>query len=101
MLRGSQNGDCEKIIAISQQIIYNFVLHEVNMPEEDRQILKEDEELMKSFSETIKVCLNPRLLHNKGFSGISFRQSASNYRIAVEMLQISNLALGAIKNVLN
>lgn len=56
---------------------------------------------MKSLAETIKICLNPRLLHNKGFSGVSFRQSANNYRIAIEMLQISNLALSAIRNVLN
>jgi hypothetical protein len=101
MMRGPQNGDCEKIIMISQNIIYHFVLHEVNLPEEERQILKDDDDLMKSLSETIKVCLNPRILHNKGFSGSSFRQSASNYRIAIEMLQISNLTLSAIKNVLN
>jgi len=56
---------------------------------------------MRSLSETIKVCLNPRLLHNKGFSGTTFRQSANNYRIAIEMLQISNLALSAIRNVLS
>jgi hypothetical protein len=56
---------------------------------------------MKAFSETIKVCLNPRLLHNKGFSGLNFKQSANSYRIAIEMLQISNLALGAIRNILN
>jgi hypothetical protein len=56
---------------------------------------------MKSLSETIKVCLNPRVLHNKGFSGISFRQSANNYRIAIEMLQISNLALSAVRNILS
>jgi hypothetical protein len=31
MLRGPQSGDCEKIIAISQQIIYHFILQEVNM----------------------------------------------------------------------
>ena len=43
MLRGSQNGDCDKIIAISQQIIYHFVHQEVNMEEKDRQILKDDD----------------------------------------------------------
>lgn len=43
MLRGPQNGDCEKIIAISQNIIYHFILIEVKLPEEERQILKDDD----------------------------------------------------------
>jgi hypothetical protein len=47
------------------------------------------------------MCLNPRLLHNKNLSGPNFRQSANNYRIAIEVLQISNLALTAIKHLLN
>ena len=42
MMRGSQSGDCEKIIAISQNVIYPFVLIEVNMEPEERQLLKED-----------------------------------------------------------
>jgi len=71
------------------------------LPESERQLLKEDDELMKNLSETIKTCLNPRLLHNKNLSGPNFRQSTNNYRIAIEVLQISNLALTAIKNILN
>jgi hypothetical protein len=33
MMRGAQNGDSEKLIAMSQNIIYHFVLIEVNKPE--------------------------------------------------------------------
>lgn len=43
MMRGAQNGDSEKLIAISQNIIYYFVLIEVNKVEGDRQILVNDD----------------------------------------------------------
>jgi len=57
--------------------------------------------LLKLLTETIKICLNPRNLHNKGVTQSNFRQNANIYRIAIEMLQISNLALSALKNLLN
>lgn len=56
---------------------------------------------MSKLTDTIKLCLNPRVLHNKSLTGPSFKQSANNYRIAIEVLQISNLALSSIKNNLN
>ena len=101
MLKAQQNNDAERIIAISQNIIYYFILIEVNKEEKERQILIQDEDLLKSFADTIKICLNPKILHNKGVSQANFRQSANNYRIAIEILQISNLSLSALKNILS
>jgi hypothetical protein len=57
--------------------------------------------MLKQLTETIKLCLNPRSLHNKGVTQANFRQNANVYRIAIEMLQISNLALSGLKNLLN
>ena len=101
MLKAQQSNDAERIIAISQNIIYYFILIEVNREEKDRQILIQDEDLLRSFADTIKICLNPKILHNKGVSQANFRQSANNYRIAIEILQISNLSLSALKNILS
>lgn len=56
---------------------------------------------MKNFAETIKICLNPRNLHNKTLTQANMRQAASTYRIAIEVLQISNLSLTALKNILS
>jgi hypothetical protein len=47
------------------------------------------------------MCLNPRNLHNRGFTNTSSKLNSSNYRIAIEVLQISNLMLGAYKNFLS
>jgi hypothetical protein len=77
------------------------VLAEVNKPEEERQLLIADEELLKTFAETIKVCLNPRNLHNKTLTQANFRQAANTYRTAIEVLQISNLSLTALRNILS
>jgi hypothetical protein len=55
---------------------------------------------MSNISETIKVCLNPKNLYIKGNSHLSPKQVSYNYRIAIEMLQITNLMLGAYKEIL-
>ena len=51
-------------------------------------------------TDSIKYCLNPRNFYNRSLSQASFRQSANNYRIAIEILQLSNLALTALKEIL-
>ena len=51
-------------------------------------------------TDSIKYCLNPRNFHSRGLSQANFRQSANNYRIAIEILQLSNMALGALKDIL-
>lgn len=96
MLRNfNQTGDTDTMLSLSQHIIYPFMLLEVNTAESLRTILVKDEELVASFVETVKVCLNPRSLHNKGQLS---KQGANHYRIAIEVLQISNLILGAWKD---
>jgi hypothetical protein len=101
MLKNPQNHDAEKVIAVSQNIIYHFILIEVNAPEDKRYILIDNDEILKGLTETIKICLNPKNLHNKGVSAATLKQSANSYRIAIEVLQITNLSLGALKGILS
>ena len=86
------NRDTDRVLAISQNIIYEFVLIEIapEMKPEDRSILVNDEEVIKAILETIKNNLSPRLLHNR---------NSNIYREAIEILQISNLAMCALKNL--
>lgn len=54
---------------------------------------------MKSISDTIKYCLNPKNLYIKGNIN-SPKQISYNYRIGIEVLQITNLMLGAYKDII-
>lgn len=85
------NRDTDRILAISQHIIYEFVLLEIAMEPEQRSILVNDEEVIKAILETIKTNLSPRLLHNR---------NSNIYREAIEILQISNLAMSALRTLI-
>ena len=59
------NRDTDRILAISQHVIYEFVLIEISLEREERSILIEDEEVIKAVLETIKNNLSPKLLHHR------------------------------------
>lgn len=50
ILKTQQIGDVEKILAISQNIIYHLVIYEVGTPQEQRAIITNDEEMMKAIA---------------------------------------------------
>ncbi len=56
--------------------------------------------MMKTISETIKLCLNPRNLYIKGNTHLPQKQISYNYRVGIEVLQITNLMLGAYKEII-
>ena len=90
--------DTEKILAISKNIIYEFILIEINALPEERSILVSDDEIMQEIIETVKVNLNPRVLHSNYSSNLD--RNANNYREAIEILQITNLAMSAMKDTI-
>ena len=55
---------------------------------------------MKAIAQTIKLCLNPRNLYIKGNPNSSPKQISYTYRVAIEVLQITNLMLGAYKDII-
>ena len=55
---------------------------------------------MKAVSETIKTCLNPRNLYIKGNQNFNPKNISYTYRIGIEVLQITNLMLGAYKDII-
>ena len=62
------------------------------MEQENRSILIKDDEIIKSIVDTIKFNLSPKLLFNR---------NPNTFREAIEILQISNLMMRALKNLLN
>lgn len=56
--------------------------------------------MMRTISETIKLCLNPRNLYIKGNTHLPQKQISYNYRVGIEVLQITNLMLGAYKEII-
>ena len=65
MYREHREHDTDKILAISQNIIYDFFLIEINLPAAERTILIQDIDIIKSILDTIELILTPKALHSK------------------------------------
>lgn len=55
---------------------------------------------MKAIAETIRLCLNSRNLFIKGNPNSSPKQISYTYRVAIEVLQITNLMLDSYKDII-